>query len=122
MFFQSTKLFLIIYFVSTIVLFTVLNRLFHLISHLRISSYIRVFSFWLYALFLVIFQNWQQLLVLSLFSLYNFFSFDFITKSTQLISLFVISIIILFSVTIFPMFLYIYKKHSNYFLSNMNFT
>lgn len=103
-------------------MFVLLNRLFHLLSHLKISKYIRIFSFWLYALFLIFFQNWQQLLALSLFSLFNTFSFDFPTKMTQLVSLFLISFVFILCASIFPMLLYLYNKKSTYFLSNISFT
>lgn len=103
-------------------MFIILNRLFHLISHLKISSYIHIFSFWLYSLFLVVFQNWQQLLVLSLTNLFNIFSFDISTKIIQLLSLIMISMIVILCVCLFPMLFYFYKKKSMYFLSNICFS
>lgn len=103
-------------------MFIVFNRLFYILSHLEISKHLRIFSFFLYAIFLVIFQNWQQLLIISLSHLFNIFSFDFSTKMIQLASLFIISIIFILCISIFPMFYYFYRKKSIYFLSNIKYT
>ena len=103
-------------------LFIFLNQIYHLLSQFKLKKLIKTFSFWINIVFLTIFQNCQQLLVLSLFHLFNVFSFNFTTKLGQQISLFAISIIFIFSLTIFPMITYFHQKKSLYFFSNISFT
>lgn len=118
-FFQNTKTYFLIYLPSVIVIFVFLNRIFYWLFDYKISSFLRLYSMWLYLVFIIVNQNIQIIVFLAYRHMQNLFSFDVKVRICQLFSILFIGVFMIICISISPLVLYFYGKLSKYFLPNM---
>ncbi len=100
-------------------MFLIFNRLFYLLRNYRISVFLRIYSFWLQLLFLIIFSN--STTISFLFFEYTKLLFSFSTFFTIIhsLSLGIFGLFLIVSLSLLYMSYYCYGPLSKYFLINM---
>lgn len=108
-----------VYFSLTVLIFFILNRIFYLLYNFQISSFIRVYSLWLYLAVVVVNQNIDIFTFLAVRHFFNMFYFDCRTKLVQVVSVLAIGVLGVVAVMVYPISVYFYRNLSKYFLSNL---
>lgn len=120
-FLQNTKAFFLIFVPLTMTIFYFLNKLFYKLFEYSISSWIRIYSFWLYLLFMIVFQNTHILVIYSFVHLQNLFQLGTSIFFVHIICVLLIGLIFICLVSLFPLSFYVYKHLTKYFLINVFF-
>lgn len=117
--FQSTKAYYICFVPGTFIIFLLLNRLFYLVKNYRISSFLRIYSFWLQFLFLVVFSNSTKICFLFFQYTKLLFSFSTFYAVVHGLSMALFGLFLIMFLCLFYMSYYCYGSLSKYFLINM---
>lgn len=119
-FFQNTKAFFIVFIPFSLIVFTILNKIFYSLYDYQISSFLRLYSFWTQLFVIMFLQNIYILTVYSIVHISNLFSLDFIIHLLNSLILGIIGIIFIVIICLIPMTVYFYGKLSKYFLYNLH--
>ena len=99
--------------------FVLLNRLFNCVSRFQISQIIRVYSFWLQYIAIIILSDSTKICFLSLNYLQILFSSSLPIKIMHMTSIFLIGIFMILLFSLFFMSSYFYGDLCKYFLVNV---
>jgi hypothetical protein len=114
--YETTKAYYTLYLLVVFVGFLVLNRLFKCLQRFRVSQILRVYSFWLHYVFIVVLSDSTKLSFLSLNYLQMLFSFSINTKILHAVSILLIGVLIIVLLSLFFMSSYLYGNLCRYFL------
>lgn len=101
------------------IIFVGLNRLFKILQNFRISQILRVYSFWLQYVVLVVLSDSTKLSFLSLNYLKMLFSFSIQLKIIQAVCIVMVGLFVIVLVSLFFMSEYLYANLCRYFLINV---
>jgi hypothetical protein len=99
--------------------FVLLNRLFWCLQRFRVSQILRVYSFWLQYIVIVLLSDSTKLSFLSLNYLQMLFSFTTQIKLIHAVSILLIGVLIIVLMSLFFMSSYLYGDLCKYFLVNV---
>ena len=122
MFIQNTKSYFIVFVPAVIILFVLVRFVVLKIDFLRKIQFFKMFTFWLFLLFMTVMQNCQYLLLYGATHFLNVFTFDFETKFIGFITIHAIFCIIFLLISLMPMLLYHYRRKCELFLGNLRFS
>jgi hypothetical protein len=117
--YETTKAYYTLYLPVVFVGFLLLNRLFWCLQRFRVSQILRVYSFWLHYVFIVVLSDSTKLSFLSLNYLQMLFSFSINTKILHAVSILLIGVLIIVLLSLFFMSSYLYGNLCRYFLVNV---
>ena len=117
--YETAKAYYAVYLPVVFVGFVVLNRLFKCLRRFKMSQILRVYSFWLQYLFIVVLSDSTKLSFLSLNYLQMLFSFSINIKLLHAVSILLIGVLIIVLLSLFFMSSYLYGNLCRYFLVNV---
>lgn len=109
-FIENTKDFLFLFIPSTVVIFALLNRLSKLLVKFRVGRIFINFSFWIYFVVIVVFNDVQKLSYLSFMQLANLYRFKFTGALLQAASITLIGLWLLLCCSLYLMCCYFHTK------------
>lgn len=117
-FWQNSKIFWLIFLPFTLLFFFLLNKIFWLVSGFQLSSYIRIFSFWLQFGVILCVQNMMTLGYYFMQNMLTFFNLSPMMKLLNCLSLFLFGCFLMFAFSFLHLSKYFYANLHRYFLNN----
>ena len=118
LFWQNTKKYFFVALPFSVLYFVAMNRLFWVLSAYKVSSLLRVFSFWMQLGLMLAVQNISLLNYFFLQNIGTFFSLDSQSKMLNYVTLCLYGTFLVFCLIFLPMVFISYERLAVHFLSN----
>jgi hypothetical protein len=117
---QNTKQYFLVYIPLTLLFFCLFNRAFYLLFKRRGSLFLLTYSFWLQLWLIAVVQNLSGLWFFCLKELQVLFSFDWTLTLVRWLTVPFVGLVLVCSVSLFPLCDYFYGSQVRYFLLNLD--